>query len=185
MKRLAPVLVFLLVLFVAVELSGLRDHLSLGYLRDLLLHHKLAGLGLFAALFSLGNLAQIPGWLFLAAAVLAFGRAWGGLATYFAACISCMVTFYSVRWIGGDALRSLDSAIARRLLSRLDQRPVASMTLLRIVFQTVPALNYTLALSGVRTRDYLLAALIGLPLPILLYCLFFDYLAMALHIAVE
>jgi hypothetical protein len=29
----------------------------------------------------LGNLVQIPGWIFLAAAVLTLGRFWGGLAT--------------------------------------------------------------------------------------------------------
>ncbi len=55
-------------------------------------------------------------------------------------------------------------------------------SLLRVVFQTVPALNYTLALSGVRARDYLIGTSLGLPLPIALYCLFFDYLAKALKI---
>jgi uncharacterized membrane protein YdjX (TVP38/TMEM64 family) len=45
----------------------------------------------------------------------------------------------------------------------------------------VPALNYALALSGVRFRTYLLGTLLGLPLPIALYCLFFDYLAMLLN----
>jgi len=54
--------------------------------------------------------------------------------------------------------------------------------MLRIVFQSVPALNYTLALSGVRFRDYLTGTLLGLPLPIAVYCLFFDVLAKALNI---
>jgi uncharacterized membrane protein YdjX (TVP38/TMEM64 family) len=51
-----------------------------------------------------------------------------------------------------------------------------------MLFQTVPALNYTLAVSGVRFRAYLAGTLLGLPLPILLYCLFFDYLARALKL---
>jgi len=54
--------------------------------------------------------------------------------------------------------------------------------LLRTLFQTVPALNYTLALSGVRYRDYLVGTLLGLPLPIAAYCLFFDYLDVQLHL---
>ena len=45
------------------------------------------------------------------------------------------------------------------------------------VFQTVPALNYAFALVGVRLRRYLLGTLLGLPLPIALYCLFFAQLA--------
>ena len=57
------------------------------------------------------------------------------------------------------------------------------MVLLRILLQTVPALDYALALSGVRFCDYLTAAVLGLPLPIALYCLFFEYLAHALGVA--
>jgi uncharacterized membrane protein YdjX (TVP38/TMEM64 family) len=54
--------------------------------------------------------------------------------------------------------------------------------LLRILFQTVPALNYALALSGIRFRQYLTGTLLGLPLPIALYCVFFEYLAKALNV---
>jgi uncharacterized membrane protein YdjX (TVP38/TMEM64 family) len=52
-----------------------------------------------------------------------------------------------------------------------------------MLFQTVPALNYTLAMSGIRFRDYLIGTLLGLPIPIALYCVFFDYLAKVLKIA--
>ena len=52
-----------------------------------------------------------------------------------------------------------------------------------MLLQTLPALNYTLALSGVRMRHYVLGTLLGLPLPIALYCIFFDYLAKVLHIS--
>lgn len=179
--RLAVLLLFLGLLYAAFELSGLREHFSLQFLQQRLQQHLLGGLLLFTLLFALGNLVQIPGWLFLAAAVLALGRGMGGLATYLAACVSCMLTFWLVRAIGGDALRQLDSRLARSILRRLDARPVASIVLLRVLFQTVPALNYALALSGVRFRHYLAGTLLGLPLPILLYCLFFDYLAMLLH----
>ncbi|MCB1889963.1 MAG: VTT domain-containing protein [Rhodocyclaceae bacterium] len=180
--RLALVAAFLVALFAIAEATGLRRELDLDMLRDTLTAHPIRGLALFVALFCLGNLAQIPGWLFLAAAVLALGRTGGGVVTYLAASTSCMVTFYCVRWLGGDALRQLDGHLARRLIARLDRAPVASMMALRTLFQTAPALNYSLALAGVRSRDYLFATLAGLPLPIVLYCLFFDYVAMALGI---
>ena len=51
-----------------------------------------------------------------------------------------------------------------------------------MLLQTLPALNVALALSGVRFRSYLVAALLGLPLPLALYCVFFEYLAQALGI---
>lgn len=175
-------MLFLGVLFAVFEFSGLRDHFSLEFLRQRLIEHELGGLLVFVLLFCLGNLIQLPGWLFLAAAVLALGEWRGGLATYVAASISCVFTFLTIRWVGGDALRKLNNRVVTRLLGQLDARPVSSILLLRVLFQTVPALNYSLAVSGVRFRDYLIGTLLGLPLPILLYCVFFDYLARMLGI---
>ena len=180
--RLVAVLLFLGVLLGTFELSGLRQHFSLEFLQQRILEHRISGLLIFISLFALGNLVQIPGWLFLAAAVLTLGRTLGGLATYVAASISCVVTFLLIRMLGGDALRRLDGRIAERIFRHLDARPIASIVLLRVLFQTVPALNYALALSGVKFRNYLIGTLLGLPLPIAVYCLFFDYLARALRV---
>lgn len=179
--RFLAVILFLGLLLGIFELSGLRDHFSLEFLQHRILEHRIGGLLIFVLMFSLGNLIQVPGWLFLAAAVLTLGRTMGGLATYVAACVSCVVTFLMIRFVGGNALRQLDSRLADRIFARLDARPVASVFLLRLLFQTVPALNYALALSGIAFRKYLIGTLLGLPLPIVLYCLFFDSLATALR----
>lgn len=176
-QRLIAVFVFLGLLLAIFELSGLREHLSLAFLQHQILANRLVGLLIFILLFALGNLIQIPGWPFLAAAVLTLGQTLGGVATYVAATVSCVITFLTIRWIGGDALRQLDSPLAARIFRQLDAQPIASIVLLRVLFQTVPALNYALALSGVRLRHYLIGTLLGLPLPIALYCLFFDTLA--------
>jgi uncharacterized membrane protein YdjX (TVP38/TMEM64 family) len=181
-KRLIAVVLFLILLFAVFELTGIRAHFNLQFLQQTIRDHLVSGLSIFVLGFALGNLVQIPGWVFLAAAVLALGQLWGGIATYIAACISCIVTFLTIRFVGGAALRQLDSKVATSLLNRLDAHPLSSVLLLRVLFQTVPALNYTLALSGIRFRDYLLGTLLGLPIPIALYCVFFDYLAKALNI---
>ena len=181
-KRLLAVLLFLGLLLAIFEFSGLRAHFSLEFLRQTILDHRVSGLVIFVLVFALGNLIQIPGWVFLAAAVLALGRTWGGLATYVAASISCVVSFLIIRFVGGDALRQLDNRVVTRILRRLDSQPVKSIVMSRVLFQTLPALNYALAMSGVRFRAYLVGTLLGLPLPIALYCLFFDYLAKAFHV---
>ena len=181
-RRLLGVLLFLGAAFAIFELSGLRDHLTLAYLRQTILVHEVGGLLIFVAIFSLGNLVHIPGWIFLASAVLALGAFWGGVVTYIAAVISCGVTFLSIRFLGGDALREMKNTIAVRIFHQLDARPITSVALLRIFFQTIPALNYALALSGIRLRHYMVGTLLGLPLPIALYCLFFDTLAHLLKI---
>ena len=179
-KHLLAVAVFLAVLLAVIEAAGLRGHFTLEFLQARIAENMASGLLIFVLLFSLGNLIQIPGWVFLAAAVLTLGQVWGGIATYIAACISCALTFLSVRLVGGNALRELDNRIAVRLLARLDAHPIRSVVLMRMVFQTVPALNYSLALSGIRFRQSLIGTQLGLPLPIALYCMFFDTLARAL-----
>lgn len=181
-KRLLGVCFFLGVLLTVFEVSGLRDHFNLSFIRQLILQHRIGGLILFVFLFSLGNLIQIPGWVFLAAAVLTLGRVWGGVVTYIAAVTSCVITFVTIRALGGDALRLLENRVAVRVLRELDAHPIASVGLLRILLQTVPALNYALAMSGIRFRAYLIGTLAGLPIPIALYCIFFDVLATAFHI---
>jgi uncharacterized membrane protein YdjX (TVP38/TMEM64 family) len=174
-QRLFGVLLFLGVLFAAFELTGLRAHFNLEYLRHLIVEHEVEGLLIFILLFSLGNLIQIPGWIFLAAAVLALGRTNGGLVTCVAAIVSCMMTFLLIRFVGGDALRQLDNQFIARILRHLDERPLRSIVVARTLFQTAPPLNYALAMSGIKFRQYLLGTLLGLPLPIFLYCVFFDY----------
>ena len=79
--RLLGVVAFLGILLIIFEVSGLRDRFDLAFIQELILRHRVGGLLLFVLLFSLGNLIQIPGWLFLAAAVLALGRKWGGVVT--------------------------------------------------------------------------------------------------------
>ena len=73
-------------------------------------------------------------------------------------------------------MRQLDNPVADRIFQQLDRRPVTSVFLLRTVFQTVPVMNYALALSAVRFRDYALGTLLGLPVPVAVYCLGFDFL---------
>lgn len=181
--RFLAVSLFLLALMVIVQLTGLRENLSLDYLRQTLLANRLGGLALFVLFFTLGNLVQIPGWIFLASAVFVLGRTAGGIVTYIAAVTSCAVTFATIAFIGGDAIRQLNNRLANKLLQHLQAHPVRNIAILRTLFQTLPALNYALALSGIGFKKYMAGTLLGLPLPIAVYCLFFDYLSVLLHAA--
>ena len=182
-KKILLVCLFLALLFALFQFSGLRGHFNLHFLQQKIDDNKITGLMIFILLFSLGNLIQIPGWVFLAAAVLTLGKAWGAVATYTAAITSCVITYFIIRFIGGNALRQIKSRIAAHLLARLDRHPVWNVILLRTLFQTVPALNYALAVSGIKFREYLIGTLLGLPLPIVLYCIFFDYMGKIFRIS--
>lgn len=175
--RLLGVLAFLALLWVGFRWLGLDAHFETQAIRQQLSMHPVGGVLLFIALFALGNLLQLPGWVFLAAAVFALGPLWGGAVTYLAAVTSCAITFAIIRAIGSNALREFRHPWAVRLLRQLDAAPVRSVAALRLLFQTLPALNVALALSGIGFRHYLAGTLLGLPLPILVYCLFFEQIA--------
>lgn len=181
-RRTILVLLFLLLLLGFVQLTGLRQNFSLTFLRQVLTHNEWRGLAWFVVLFCLGNLVQVPGWIFLAAAVLVLGQWVGGVVTYIAASVSCAVTFLVVRSVGGDAMREMKSSLARRMLSRLHANPIRNVMVLRTVFQTLAGLNYALAMSGIGFRKYMAATLLGLPLPIAAYCVFFEYVVDAMHL---
>ena len=175
--KLLTIILILLLITAILHFTGVRESINLNALQQNIQQNLLFGIVLFTCAFALGNLILVPGWIFLVVAVLSFGQLFGGLLTYFAAVIGCVSTFLIVQYFGNNTLRELNSSLANRLLSQLDKKPIMIVAALRIIFQTVPALNYTLALSGVKFRDYLLGTIIGLPIPIAVYCLFFSLIA--------
>ncbi|MGB0910840.1 MAG: TVP38/TMEM64 family protein [Nitrospirales bacterium] len=173
-KKILYIVIFFVMVFLAVEATGLRSRLTPETIKAIFLEHTFWGLVFFCLAFSVGNLLHVPGWVFLVGAVFALGKEWGGVATILAGVCSATGSYFLIRAVGGSALRSLNNQWADRIFSQLDQRPILSVTLLRLLFQTLPALNYALALADIRFRHYLLGTLIGLPIPIFLYCYFFE-----------
>ncbi len=172
--RLVLVAAFLLSLSLIAYAFDLKESFNLEAIKILFMDNLLIGISIFVGLFVIGNFIQIPGLIFLAAAVLTLGKVHGGIVTYLAAITSCMVSFFVIRAIGGQALTNLKFAWANKIFNQLGNYPIRSIFILRSVFQTQPLLNYSLALSNVKFRDYLIGTIIGLPLPITVYCLFID-----------
>jgi uncharacterized membrane protein YdjX (TVP38/TMEM64 family) len=175
-RKLLLVGVFLACLVLIIHALGLRSSFSLSYLRTVLAMNQVKGIFLFVLLFSVGNLIQVPGWIFLAASVLVLGRLNGAIVTYTAAIVSCAITFISVRWVGQNAIENLQGKWSEKLIGTLNRNPIRNTIYLRLVFQTLAALNYTLALTSIKFKDYILGTILGLPIPIALYCIFFDYI---------
>lgn len=173
-KKLLSIVAFFVLLYAVVEGTGLRAHLSPDVIKGLFFAYPVWGIVLFCLAFSLGNLLYVPGWVFLVGAVFALGKEWGAVASLVAALCSSTISFFLIRAVGGTALRSLNHRWADKIFSHLDERPVLSVAVLRLIFQTLPALNYALALADIRFRDYLVGTILGLPLPIFLYCYFFE-----------
>jgi len=160
--------------YLAGRATGLTDVLTPQALRALFADAGATGVVAFVLVFTLGILAQLPGLLFIAVAVLVYGREMGAVVALGGAVVAASVSFVVVRRFGGNALAELESPLVRRMLAHLDDRPLRSVILLRVVFGVAPFLNCALALSSLGFRDYLIGSAIGMTLPIAVAALILD-----------
>ena len=174
--RVAALVVVVVALLLVGRSSGLASHGSVERVRALVVQAGPWGIALFVLVFSLGEMLHVPGLLFVAASVLAYGRLWGGLLGWTASLVAISVTFLMARAVAGTPLSEVKSPRMRRILEGLERRPVLTVFLLRSVFILSPPLTYALALSRVRYRDYLLGSAAGLAAPVGLSVVFFDAL---------
>ena len=91
-RRLIMLVMIIALVLIAVEMTGLREQLSVSFLREQLEANPITGMVIFVLVFVVGNLIQLPGWIFLVAAILALGTIMGGMVTYLAAVTSCPPT---------------------------------------------------------------------------------------------
>ena len=174
--RLMAALALALLLFGIGRALGLQQHLTVESLRATLASAGTAGMLLYGIAFCLGELLHVPGLVFVAAGVLAYGPVLGGPLAFLGAVAAVSVSFWVVRAIGGRPLGELRIRWVRRALAQLDARPVATIALLRLVLILSPPLNYALALSPVSFVHYFLGSVLGLVAPMALAVILFDYL---------
>jgi uncharacterized membrane protein YdjX (TVP38/TMEM64 family) len=178
-KAILSITLLLLGLFTLAKVTGVYEMFNISQLQDLLRYHWILSLLIFIFIFIVSSFIQIPGWILLLTAVLTYGKIYGGILTYISAIIACSVVFLSVNFIGKGSIKKINNKWANKILQKIDSHPVRSVILLRLVFQTAPPLNYSLALSNIKFKDYLIGTVIGLPLPISIYALFFENLLLA------
>jgi uncharacterized membrane protein YdjX (TVP38/TMEM64 family) len=155
-------------LLLAGHLTGASAWLSRDNVHAAVQRAGMWGVLLYVVLFAAAELLHVPGTLMVAAGILAFGPLWGFPISFGAALVSVTTSFLVVRSVGGApaARARMRWAWARRVLEHLDERPVRSVALLRLVFWMFPPLNYALALSPVGLRDYVVGSALGLVLPL-------------------
>lgn len=161
---------------VLAKLSGLTDRLDRQHIRDLMKRGGVLGIIAFVALFSIGELLSIPGAVFVAAAVVSYGRVWGGVLSYVAGVVSVSVGFAVARLLGGRQTIA-DLALPRCLekwVDGLEAQPIRSIVVLRLFLALAPAFNAALGLTRIRFGRYLIGSSLGLVVPVTLQVLLLD-----------
>ena len=174
--RLAAIVLLFAGGYAIARATGVLDNLDADAIRESVASAGPWGVLLYVAIYAGGELLHVPGMAFVAAAILLWGQTAGFAIALVASVISVCVSFVVVRTIGGKPLGSVDRPLMRKMLDRLHARPIVTIALLRSVFWMSPPLNYALALTNIRFRDYLIGSAIGLVVPVLLATVVFELL---------
>ena len=166
MKKFALFAALLGGLWLVADAFGLREALSPEGIRELAVGAGCVGVLAYLGAFSLGSLVQVPGAAFLVGARVAYGPGMGFVWAYLGALAAITLSFVVVRAVGGRALDEIRWKPMRTMLDKLDERPVRTVVALRSVLMLAPPLNYALAMSRVRFRDYFVGSAIGLAAPV-------------------
>ncbi len=157
------------------EALGLTEALSAEVLPAAMVQAGPIGMIAFVGVFAVGNLLSVPGLVFIIASLLAYGKLTGAAVALVGSLAALTLNFWVVRLLGGTPKASLTGRAAR-LLQGLTDRPVKTVFVLRNLMMLSPPLNWALALSTIRYRDYMVGSALGLLAPIGLYALFLDRL---------
>lgn len=180
--RLVLLAALLATLVCVARMTGFSECLTTDNLEPAVQKAGVWGIVLYFACFSAALLVHVPGLVFVAAGTLAYGWLVGMPLSYIGAMLAVSVNFLFARIVGGRALGEIQHPRVKRILAGLDARPIRTVVILRMVFLMTPLINYALAFSNVRFRDYLIGSAIGLVLPILAVSLFFEFLYWSIHV---
>lgn len=174
--RLALLFGVLVALFAVGKYTGIAENVNAESIRELVHSAGVWGWALYVAVFAAGEFVHIPGMVFVVAGILVYGKVVGFGLAWLASIVSVGFSFVVVRRLGGTPLGQVEKPWLKRILSRLDAHPIRTVLVLRLILWLAPALNYALALTNVRFRDYLIGSALGLIAPVAGVAILFDWL---------
>jgi uncharacterized membrane protein YdjX (TVP38/TMEM64 family) len=166
--RIAVLLVVVVALALAAHFSGLTESLTRARIAEIASSWGLAGIAAYVVLFALGELVQLPGAIFVLAAVAAYGPYVGTAVAYVGMNAAALAVFVFGRRIAGSALAEIEHPRVRALVREVAERPIRAAAFARGVLFVLPGVGYALALSSIRLREYVVGSAIGLVVPTLL-----------------
>lgn len=118
---------------------------------------------IFVVLYAALTVAFVPGTAGTLAAGALYGIALGSLLVVIAATLGATAAFFVSRRLGRASFTQLPSDRLRRLDERLSVSGLRNLLVVRLL-PVVPfnALNYAAGLTGISTRDYVIATAVGI-----------------------
>jgi uncharacterized membrane protein YdjX (TVP38/TMEM64 family) len=174
--RLALLISILVALFLVGRYTGVAENVDAESIRELIRSAGVWGWALYIATFAGGEFIHIPGMVFVLAGILMYGQVVGFGLAWMASVVSVCFSFVVVRRLGGTPLANVEKPWVKRILGRLNAQPIRTIVVLRLLLWLAPPVNYALALTNVRFRDYLIGSALGLIAPVAGVAILFDWL---------
>lgn len=160
------------------HLMGAREYLNPENVQTTIESAGIWGIVVFAVVFAVGEFLHVPGIVFVAAAIYAYGSYQGAFVAFIGAVVSVTTSFVIVRFIGGQPFEEIQWSYARRMLNHLDERPITTVAFLRVLLWMAPPLNYALAMSSVGFHQYFIGSALGLIPPMIACALGLEWIMM-------
>jgi uncharacterized membrane protein YdjX (TVP38/TMEM64 family) len=167
-KHMRPLLVVVLIIAITMALrsTGFSAWFDRGHVEQIVAQAGPWGPLAFVALFVGAVAVQVPGLLFVALAPALFRLEEAWLLSMVASNLAVVLNFELVRRLSGQPLAEIESKELKKLFDRLDEHPVQTVLLLRVVTVMFPPVTSALALTKLRARDHFIGSLLGMLLPI-------------------
>ncbi len=173
-KQILKIGVFVLILsvfFIIKQFTPIGEQITAENLRLLIEPLGFWGILIFIALFSIGTIVQVPGWLFYSTAFVIFGSLTGAMIAYVRSVSAVILSFYFARALGGNMLDRIKNKRVQNILDKMHDNPVLIISVLRSFMWVSPPLNYALAFTNVSDRKYIVGSTIGLMIPAFIFAL--------------
>jgi uncharacterized membrane protein YdjX (TVP38/TMEM64 family) len=106
---------------------------------------------------------NIPGMIFLFVLFLVYDGI-GGFCIGYATTLLAMVShFYFTRGVAGEVLKEIKHPLINKYADRLIEKPMSTVIILRLLLFISPPVNYALAFSSIKTKDFVVGSMIAMP----------------------
>lgn len=164
--RLGLLLALMLGLLALAQYPPLYAYFSVEALQGLVKGVGKWGVLLYFVVFLVGTLMSVPGAVFVVFAILTYGYLWGIIIAYSSAVGTAWINFEFARFVGGQSLSEIKNERLQRALSQVERRPVATICWLRVFLLLSPVVNYALALTSIKRRQFIWGNSIAMVLPL-------------------
>ncbi len=178
-KRFFLVLALLGLFMIAGYFFGIRRFINADLIKQVLLLNWYVSLPLFILLCCFANLTNSPTTVIMTILVYVTGRTPAIPLIFFGSVISCVFTFFTVSLVTKNSVTQIKNLRMKKWLDKLEAQPILAVFILRSLFQFSPILNYALALSKMKFKDYLVGTFLGMIIPSILLSFFYEFLVKA------